>query len=295
MLEQLARPGRASRAGVARPWITSGSTTMCSTRHARIERRRTGPGRRSASCAAQRAQRVRRPSRAGPRPSKRHVAARRLDQVQDQRARASTCRSRTRRRGPASRRGELENDTPSTARTTVHARRPERSRRATGSRLREALRPAAIAACSSARPARLAEDGSAAPLQAGAPTGRHADAAAAVARQASRRLRAARREAAAGRQIGGVGHGARDGRQPRRRLAAEARASRAAGRGCRDGAGRRTASRTGASSTTRPAYITTTRSAISATTPRSWVMSRIAHAELAPQRRAAGRGSAPGS
>ena len=38
----------------------------------------------------------------------------------------------------------------------------------------------------------------------------------------------------------------------------------------------RTASSTGASSTLRPAYITTTRCAISATTPRSWVISMIA-------------------
>ena len=39
-------------------------------------------------------------------------------------------------------------------------------------------------------------------------------------------------------------------------------------------------SRTSPSSTTRPAYITTTRSAISATTPRSCVMNRIDHAQL---------------
>ena len=43
-------------------------------------------------------------------------------------------------------------------------------------------------------------------------------------------------------------------------------------RACRDGAAARTARSTGASSTLRPAYITTTRCAISATTPRSWVI-----------------------
>ena len=45
---------------------------------------------------------------------------------------------------------------------------------------------------------------------------------------------------------------------------------------CRDGAAARTASRRGACSTTWPAYITTTSSQVSATTPRSCVMSRIA-------------------
>ena len=49
-----------------------------------------------------------------------------------------------------------------------------------------------------------------------------------------------------------------------------------AGRACRDAAGGRRFRSTGASSTLRPAYITTTRSAISATTPRSWVISMIA-------------------
>ena len=53
-------------------------------------------------------------------------------------------------------------------------------------------------------------------------------------------------------------------------------APRPSGRACRDAAAARTAPRTGASSTLRPAYITTTRSAISATTPRSWVIRMIA-------------------
>jgi hypothetical protein len=51
---------------------------------------------------------------------------------------------------------------------------------------------------------------------------------------------------------------------------------------------------TAASSTTWPAYITITRSATSATTPRSWVMSDERHAALALQASGAARASAPG-
>ena len=76
---------------------------------------------------------------------------------------------------------------------------------------------------------------------------------------------------------------------PARRATGRARGSRPAARDRRPCAGRRRAGRactgccgaansssTGASSTVRPAYMTTTRSATSATTPRSWVMSTIA-------------------
>ena len=65
------------------------------------------------------------------------------------------------------------------------------------------------------------------------------------------------------------------------RARSRASAPRRAGPACRDAAGERNSSATGASSTLRPAYITITRSAISATTPRSWVISMIA----APTRR----------
>ena len=63
---------------------------------------------------------------------------------------------------------------------------------------------------------------------------------------------------------------------------------------CTGGAARGRARATGATSTSWPAYITPTRSQSWATTPRSWVISRIA----VPRRRAgpaAGPGSAPGS
>ena len=53
-------------------------------------------------------------------------------------------------------------------------------------------------------------------------------------------------------------------------------ASRRSDRAYRDAAASRTARRPRASSTLRPAYITTTRSAVSATTPRSWVMKIMA-------------------
>ena len=62
----------------------------------------------------------------------------------------------------------------------------------------------------------------------------------------------------------------RDGRAFRRRAASRATIPR-----CRDGAADRTAFRRALSSTTSPPYITITRDAVSATTPRSCVMSRI--------------------
>ena len=86
------------------------------------------------------------------------------------------------------------------------------------------------------------------------------------------RERATRRERAARRQRSQRRRGTGDGHQPgalRRRPAGAP--SRAVLR-CRAFGGRGTASATGATSTARPAYITSARSANSATTPRSWVM-----------------------
>ena len=60
------------------------------------------------------------------------------------------------------------------------------------------------------------------------------------------------------------------------RGAVEARSASRAGPRCRGGAGRRRPGRALPCSTIRPAYITATRSAISATTPRSWVIRIIA-------------------
>ena len=87
-------------------------------------------------------------------------------------------------------------------------------------------------------------------------------------------IRAARRERAAGRQRAERRHRALD--RAAAACPARRRESTPAGRACRDASGRRTDRRTGACSTMRPAYITATRSAISATTPRSCVMSSSA-------------------
>ena len=68
----------------------------------------------------------------------------------------------------------------------------------------------------------------------------------------------------------------RGSRAARRRRAGPGWAPRRAARGCTGGSGGRTAPPRRASSMVRPAYMTTTRSAMSATTPRSCVMSRTA-------------------
>ena len=72
-----------------------------------------------------------------------------------------------------------------------------------------------------------------------------------------------------------LGQRARDRHQPLAILR-PATARNPAGRACRDAAAGRTAASTGACSTIRPAYITSTRSAVSATTPMLWVMIMIA-------------------
>ena len=91
---------------------------------------------------------------------------------------------------------------------------------------------------------------------------------------------AARREGAADDRLAQRRHRARESRQaaarPRGRAWRRAAAPRRAGPACRDGAAGGRDRRTGASSTLRPAYMTTTRCAISATTPRSWVMRMMA-------------------
>ena len=111
-------------------------------------------------------------------------------------------------------------------------------------------------------------------------------------------VRAARREGAARRQIERIGHVAGNGGKGSRTPSGPRTARRCcrAGRACRDGAGCGRSRATGPVSTTSPAYITATRSAISATTPMLWVTKHDAHAALACcAGRAAGRGSGPGS
>ena len=84
------------------------------------------------------------------------------------------------------------------------------------------------------------------------------------------------------------------GEPPRPRPVERAGSSRAAPT-CTGAAGRGRSSRVGPCSTIRPPYITSTRSAISATTPRSWVISTTAEPGSSLQRRGSGRGSGPGS
>ncbi len=88
---------------------------------------------------------------------------------------------------------------------------------------------------------------------------------------------ATRREAAAGWRVYQLRHGAGDGLEARfadgRHV--DARESTGSSPGYRDGEDLQTAARPSASSTTLPAYITTTRCATSATTPMAWVISMI--------------------
>ena len=91
-----------------------------------------------------------------------------------------------------------------------------------------------------------------------------------------RTRRAPRREPTARRRVQQRRRLAGDlGRAARRAVDRAGPATRAAPR-CRDAAGRRRCRRACASSTIWPAYITKTRSATSATTPRSWVISTTA-------------------
>ena len=84
---------------------------------------------------------------------------------------------------------------------------------------------------------------------------------------------AARREGAALAEVVRRRHHARESRSAAPSSSPASTASRPSGRGCTDAAAGRTARRPPASSTFLPAYITTTRSQHSATTPRSWVIS----------------------
>ena len=86
------------------------------------------------------------------------------------------------------------------------------------------------------------------------------------------RLRAARMEGAAGRDLAQPRQRALDLRQPLARVG-QRRAPTPSGPRCRDAPGGGSPRRTGPISTTRPAYITATRSQVSAITPMSCVMS----------------------
>ena len=178
----------------------------------------------------------------------------RLDQLQDQSCRPSTCRSRIRRPGPASRPRAMAKLTPSTAVTAPTWR---------------CSRPPCIGKCF-IRPVDLEDRHGAharpstrsASQQATRWPGHRAQrrrlGAAALGRE-----RAARREGAAGDRLASAAAPCRESRRAGARgsVSAAARDRAPSGRACRGAAAGRTASSTGASSTLRPAYITTTRCA----------------------------------
>ena len=87
------------------------------------------------------------------------------------------------------------------------------------------------------------------------------------------RDRAARMEAAAGRQVDGARRVADDAHRLARRGPARAAAPPSAAPACRGGAGSRTAPAVGADSTIRPRYMTATRSATWRTTAMLWAIS----------------------
>ena len=219
-------------------------------------------------------------------PSKRDAPGGRLDQAQQQRGRSCSCPSRTRRPGRAPRRGDLE------ARRRRPRARAAASRRATAARARPAK-------CVTSRFATASERRVTARSSAG--SGCRCAGADVDERRRSRLAggsaqRAARREArspAAARAGCGTLPGMAAARRAASAVAARARqASSAARVGMHAGA--RRSSRHAPSSTIWPAYITTTRSAISATTPRLWVMNSIAMPRARAAAGAAARGSAPG-
>ena len=215
-------------------------------------------------------------------------------------ARASTCRSPTRRRARASRPAAPRSETPSTACTCAT------SRRITPAALdREVLRDVARLEQRLARSRRRAPGGSsrrgarASRSRAGS-SGRGARAprarsSAGRSRAGAEAVRAAGRERAARRQREQRRRQARDRRQPARLRAGRCAGSSRAGPRCTDAARSRTARAWGRPR--RPGRHTSrsTRSASSATTPMSCVMSDDGRAEVALQRAQERRGSAPGS
>ena len=258
-------------------------------RHARIERARTDPGRSSASRGAG--------ARSSSRPSVRDVGARRRAPRRRSARPGAGCSARSwlaaarladqpERLAVVDRRSE----TPSTALTAPTSRRrmPCGSGSAWRGRATREQRRARRAAVGLVDRLRRLRSSSARGVGVAAASGRrHVEAAAqpwpgstsssvgVVAHASARRSRSAA-EPAAGR-IEQVGRRARD----RRRAGPSVRGRRgagssAAGPRCRGGAGCAKSPRRRASSTTCPAYMTTTRSAVSATTPRSWVISMTA-------------------
>ena len=107
------------------------------------------------------------------------------------------------------------------------------------------------------------------------------------------RERAARVEAAAGRRIAQVGRRAGDDVE-RPPVGVDVRERRRAASACTGGAARGRSRRTAPSSATRPAYMTRTRSQVSAMTDRSWVMRISDRPSSSPEVARGARGSAPG-
>ena len=252
---------------------SSGSATMSATRRRGLS---DPNGSWKTICMSARARGTSRPrSRVMSRPSKRIVPPVGVDDPQQRRGRAWTCRSRTRRPAPASR----------PRRSRGRRRRPPG--RLAERRPRVARRPGVNGvgllhqASTSVAAARRR------------PGDRCRRTAGAVLAAPARRRRAANAHRGANAQPGGRrprSAAAGDGRQPVQRPdrpPAASSPSSASVYGCR---GREQHLRRAVPcSTIRPAYITATRSAISATTPRSWVMSRIAGAVLGLEPLAAAR------
>ena len=297
---------RRARAAGTMPCSISGSASICADRHARIERRERVLEDDLHACAAA-PRSLPRSSASRSSPSKRTRAGGRLDQAQTSRptvdlpqpdsptsARVSpgSTAEATRRRPPArSPSGAAEERSAATG-SASPGPRPRAA--GTPSQLR---RRAARSAVSQRAPApREAPRACARQQRASASRGheRRAAAARAIA-DAERAARAAKRQPRGG-SLRAVMSGTVPSIAARRvrALRRGAGASRA-GRPCRDAAGARTASSTGARSTIWPAYITATSSADLGDHAEIVRDQDDRGAGLARAARASGRGSAPGS
>ena len=257
-LEQLARPARARSPGADAVHAPAARPRCAPTRDARVERAErvlehhlhAAPMRPHARRGSRAIVRALEPIDAGIR-----LAAATQDRLRER----GLAAARLADQRHASRRARCRSSTPSTACTGAAPRR-EATARGHGPRAAASLIAAPLAAAS--------RSGCRPPHGVGP-----ASTAAAPRADRRRSRRAARREGAARRQLVQRRHGAGDLRQPRRglppcgpRVACE-QALR-----CRDARARGTAGGRRPSSTMRPAYITATRSAMSATTPRSCVI-----------------------
>ena len=196
-----------------------------------------------------------------------HVAAGRLDEPQHARGRASSCRSRIRRRARASRPAKMSSDTPSTALARLRSPTSRRSR--SGPSGRAMVRPAWIVHRPRARNG-TANDGRASARRT-AETSRG---------RSPRRASQRGANGQPGRQMRDVGRQAGNLVELLSAPRTWDRAPTRAAPSCTDCRAARTARRSARCSKTLPAYITTTSSVMPATTPRSCVIENDARAGL---------------